>query len=120
VEVFGELDPNGLHDPPTGTAAMGPAKALDAIEGLAGIHYQLERRVSLGVAAGRGLTNAPGMPAWRGVLSVTVTPPAPKPLAPKPVYADSDGDGVPNDVDRCPNVPEDKDGFQDDDGCPDL
>jgi large repetitive protein len=119
VEVFGELDPGGLHDAPTGTAAMGAAKALDAIEALAGVHYQLERRVNLGVAAGRGLTNAPGMPAWRGVLSVTVTPTAPKPIAPKPVYADSDGDGVPNDVDRCPNVPEDKDGFQDDDGCPD-
>jgi OOP family OmpA-OmpF porin len=32
---------------------------------------------------------------------------------------DKDGDGIPDDVDRCPNEPEDKDGFQDDDGCPD-
>jgi len=32
---------------------------------------------------------------------------------------DLDGDGVPDNVDRCPRVPEDKDGFQDDDGCPD-
>ncbi|MBV8762360.1 MAG: OmpA family protein [Deltaproteobacteria bacterium] len=32
---------------------------------------------------------------------------------------DSDGDGIPDDVDKCPNEPEDKDGFQDDDGCPD-
>jgi len=33
--------------------------------------------------------------------------------------ADKDGDGIPNDVDKCPTEPEDKDGFQDDDGCPD-
>jgi outer membrane protein OmpA-like peptidoglycan-associated protein len=33
---------------------------------------------------------------------------------------DRDGDGIPDDVDKCPDQPEDKDGFQDDDGCPDL
>ncbi len=32
---------------------------------------------------------------------------------------DSDGDGIPDDRDQCPNQPEDHDGFQDDDGCPD-
>jgi outer membrane protein OmpA-like peptidoglycan-associated protein len=32
---------------------------------------------------------------------------------------DRDGDGVPDDVDKCPKEPEDKDGFKDDDGCPD-
>jgi OmpA-OmpF porin, OOP family len=32
---------------------------------------------------------------------------------------DSDGDGIPDDQDKCPNEPEDKDGFQDADGCPD-
>ena len=33
--------------------------------------------------------------------------------------ADTDGDGLTDDVDKCPQEPEDKDGFQDDDGCPD-
>lgn len=33
---------------------------------------------------------------------------------------DKDGDGIPDDVDLCPNEPEDKDGYQDDDGCPDY
>ncbi len=33
---------------------------------------------------------------------------------------DTDGDGVPDDVDRCPEEPEDIDGFEDGDGCPDL
>jgi outer membrane protein OmpA-like peptidoglycan-associated protein len=32
---------------------------------------------------------------------------------------DSDGDGIPDDVDKCRDQPEDKDGFQDEDGCPD-
>ena len=32
---------------------------------------------------------------------------------------DPDGDGISDDADKCPNEPEDKDGFQDDDGCPD-
>jgi outer membrane protein OmpA-like peptidoglycan-associated protein len=32
---------------------------------------------------------------------------------------DSDGDGILDPDDECPNDPEDKDGFQDSDGCPD-
>ncbi len=43
------------------------------------------------------------------------------PASPPPlVSADKDGDGVPDDLDRCADKAEDKDGFQDDDGCPDL
>ena len=33
---------------------------------------------------------------------------------------DADHDGIPNATDKCPNEPEDKDGFEDTDGCPDL
>mgnify|MGYP003329071635 FL=1 len=32
---------------------------------------------------------------------------------------DSDGDGFKDDVDRCPYDPEDKNDFEDEDGCPD-
>ena len=32
---------------------------------------------------------------------------------------DSDGDGILDQVDKCPDEPEDKDGFEDEDGCPD-
>ena len=39
----------------------------------------------------------------------------PKPQGPK----DRDGDGITDDKDQCPDDPEDKDGFQDEDGCPD-
>ena len=41
----------------------------------------------------------------------------PKTAPPKP--GDRDGDGLTDDVDKCPDEPEDKDGFQDEDGCPD-
>ena len=33
---------------------------------------------------------------------------------------DADDDGVPDDQDQCPGVPEDRDGFNDNDGCPEL
>jgi len=36
-----------------------------------------------------------------------------------PLLKDTDGDGIPDNLDRCPLSPEDKDGFQDEDGCPD-
>ena len=34
--------------------------------------------------------------------------------------ADRDGDGLSDEVDRCPDDPEDRDGFQDEDGCPEA
>ena len=37
----------------------------------------------------------------------------------KPKVFDRDGDGIPDDLDKCPDEPEDKDGFEDEDGCPD-
>ncbi|HEX7702192.1 MAG TPA: hypothetical protein VF403_15750, partial [Kofleriaceae bacterium] len=121
AEVFGELVPGGLHDAPTGDAAMGPARVLDAIEGLVGVRYQVERRFNVGLAVGRGATSAPGTPAFRGVLTVTFMPTADKSLgtAGHHTVGDADHDGIPDDVDKCPNEPEDKDGFQDEDGCPD-
>ncbi|HAN31709.1 MAG TPA: hypothetical protein DCQ06_08950 [Myxococcales bacterium] len=33
---------------------------------------------------------------------------------------DTDGDGIPDATDKCPKSPEDKDGFQDDDGCKEI
>jgi outer membrane protein OmpA-like peptidoglycan-associated protein len=46
----------------------------------------------------------------------------PPPRRPEPMpdpLADRDGDGIPDVRDRCPTEPEDKDGFEDEDGCPD-
>ena len=33
---------------------------------------------------------------------------------------DADGDGIPDEIDKCPSIPEDFDGFEDEDGCPDF
>jgi OOP family OmpA-OmpF porin len=40
-------------------------------------------------------------------------------VEPPPVDNDPDKDGVIGETDRCASEPEDKDGFQDEDGCPD-
>jgi OOP family OmpA-OmpF porin len=66
-------------------------------------------------------------PDWEVLLSAYAgfgaSPPPPPPPAPKPapvVDPDPDHDGIVGAADKCPNEPEDFDGFQDDDGCPDL
>ncbi|MEO8840673.1 MAG: OmpA family protein [Kofleriaceae bacterium] len=46
-----------------------------------------------------------------------------KPVTEVPVGAlpsDRDGDGIPDDKDKCPDRAEDFDGFEDEDGCPDI
>ena len=49
------------------------------------------------------------------VVAAPPPPPPPKPIA----VGDRDKDGIPDNLDKCPDDPEDKDGFEDDDGCPD-
>jgi outer membrane protein OmpA-like peptidoglycan-associated protein len=44
---------------------------------------------------------------------------APAPAVPPPAPQDTDGDGLLDELDKCPSAAEDKDGFQDEDGCPD-
>jgi OmpA-OmpF porin, OOP family len=50
--------------------------------------------------------DVPGLPEYQGC-----PPPTPK---------DTDGDGILDSTDKCPTDPEDKDGFEDEDGCPDF
>ncbi|MDX2015140.1 MAG: OmpA family protein [Myxococcaceae bacterium] len=66
-------------------------------------------------------------PALKRVLqqaATRMTPASPStPVAPAPSLepvkpVDSDGDGVADDLDRCPATAEDADGFEDEDGCP--
>jgi hypothetical protein len=61
------------------------------------------------------------------VEPVAVAEPPPPPtttehhdIVPPPPPQDLDGDGLVGDADHCPTQAEDKDGFQDDDGCPEL
>jgi OOP family OmpA-OmpF porin len=55
-----------------------------------------------------GLDKAVGVPVFRGVLAIGWAPRS----------HDKDGDGVDDDADECPDLPEDRDGIQDKDGCP--
>jgi len=123
TELYGEATPSGQRQ--AGTDAGMPAPDLLApVEWLAGLSLQLDRRVHLGLAAGRGVTDAIGTPSRRGVFSLSIiagtqaTPPLHPPEPPKP-DGDADGDGIPDSLDKCPNEPEDKDMFEDSDGCPD-
>jgi hypothetical protein len=107
---------------------MGTPSMLKTFEALAGVRVQLTTSASVGVAAGRGLTSDLGAPDLRGVLSFAFTPSA-RPLPPlhrpeaapvfDPTQEDTDYDRLNDAVDKCPNAREDKDGFQDEDGCPD-
>jgi outer membrane protein OmpA-like peptidoglycan-associated protein len=63
--------------------------------------------VHLGV--GNGLVAGLGAPAPRLFAGVVWAPD----------FSDRDKDGIPDAVDACPDEPEDKDGFRDQDGCPD-
>ncbi len=62
------------------------------------------------LGGGFGITNGVGAPDFRAFLSIGYTP----------LTRDRDGDGILDRDDACPDVPEDKDGFEDLDGCPDL
>jgi outer membrane protein OmpA-like peptidoglycan-associated protein len=117
-EVFGDVIPSGSK------TEMGGKTMLSPIEALGGINYRLERRVTIGLAAGRGVTTGAGSPALRGVFTLTFVSGQPAlapihPPGPVKIDGDADGDGIPDSRDKCPNEPEDFDMFQDEDGCPD-
>jgi hypothetical protein len=64
---------------------------------------------SLTAGGGAGLGKGIGAPKMRFLLGTLFTPD----------FRDRDGDGVYDVDDKCPEQPEDRDGFQDRDGCPD-
>ncbi len=63
---------------------------------------------------------------WRDEVKAPVVPPAGGAPVPTEVFdaivladPDTDADGIMIPADQCPDDPEDRDGFQDEDGCPD-
>jgi large repetitive protein len=102
ADVFGELA--------GATPLASPARSarLTPLELLLGGRTRVGALTFFG-GAGPGLRDGYGTPVVRVVAGASWS------TAP----LDADHDGVPDDVDRCPLVPEDRDGFEDADGCPD-
>jgi outer membrane protein OmpA-like peptidoglycan-associated protein len=90
---------------------------------LGGLHFRLNPTTQLHLGGGAGITSGIGAPDWRGVASLTFGSPVTQTVAAQPVAEvaalenDIDGDGVLNDL--CPEQPEDFNGVNDTDGCPD-
>jgi outer membrane protein OmpA-like peptidoglycan-associated protein len=106
AEVYGHS--NSFNHVVTGGVRMGDVDDAPLEVDLAG---RVPVALALSVTAGVGVGIVPGIGS-----------PYPRVYA-GVVYArdtrDRDHDGIPDSLDLCPDEPEDKDGFQDDDGCPD-
>jgi len=84
-----------------------------------GFQFFPVKDISVGVGAGAGLLDSSRHDDFRVFGGVTWAPAEGK-GAVRSGGVDTDGDGIPDDVDQCPTEAEDKDGFDDEDGCPDL
>jgi len=84
------------------------------VEVMGGFKYLNPKGFMVGGMGSAGVTPGYGAPDWRfgGVIGFT--------MPGEPEVADADGDGIFDDVDDCIHDAEDFDGFQDEDGCPDL
>jgi OmpA-OmpF porin, OOP family len=84
------------------------------LELMSGFKFYLAASSFFAISAGVGLTgvgplNNVGAPDFRVFASFVF----------EPTVGDRDGDGIKDDVDKCPDKPEDFDDFQDRNGCPD-
>ena len=100
----GPVGPFGTGDP--GSAALTPV-LLAASDRIEMGHY---RDSFLTLGGEIGLTQAVGVPVFRLIAAIGWAP----------REHDLDHDGVRDDVDGCPEIPEDRDGFEDNDGCPEI
>lgn len=80
-----------------------------SIEALVGAKIFVHESSYLQIGAGAGLTEGWMAADWRGTVGFVF----------EPSVGDRDGDGYRDDVDGCPDEPEDFDRFADEDGCPD-
>jgi OmpA-OmpF porin, OOP family len=83
-----------------------PLEAMVGARTLLGEHFQ----VQLSVGKGLGLDGY-GRETVRVSLGLGYVTPLPP---------DRDGDGIPDAIDQCPDLPETKNGYEDEDGCPDV
>ena len=102
--------PAGPVAPFAGTGAAQLSPAIVSLGDRIEIGHYRDSYLLVGVEAGMTDANAVGSPIFRGILGIGWAP----------RNHDMDNDGVPDDVDQCPELPEDKDGFEDRDGCPEI
>jgi OOP family OmpA-OmpF porin len=100
----GPVAPFGLGD--RGASALSPVM-LTVDDRVEIGHY---RDVYALYGADIGLNDAVGVPAFRLIAGIGWSP----------RDHDMDHDGVADDLDQCPEIAEDRDGFEDSDGCPDI
>lgn len=108
IDLSGELVGGYNH------AGAGSALVRSPLETLVGVTIRPHPIVALYTGVGVGLTSGLGTPDARAFVGVRVA----HKLERREDFVDDDRDGIPNSRDKCPRVPEDRDGFQDDDGCP--
>ncbi len=89
--------------------ALGVAPQLGGapLEVMLGGRWRVSENVRLFAGGGTGIIGGPTVPDFRVVAGISWSP----------NFADGDRDGINNDVDSCPDQPEDKDGRADLDGC---
>jgi large repetitive protein len=81
----------------------------------AGVQIRVSADLTASLLVGAGPVGARGDDVR--ITTGLVWAPQPEGAA-APGRSDRDGDGIPNAVDACPDDPEDQDGFEDEDGCP--
>jgi OmpA-OmpF porin, OOP family len=79
------------------------------IETIGGLRLRTGKSISVLVGGGAGITEGVGAPQLRLFGGVGYAPD----------FRDTDGDGIANQNDGCPLLAEDRDEFEDQDGCPD-
>jgi outer membrane protein OmpA-like peptidoglycan-associated protein len=98
-----------------GYADVSGQPSASPLEGLLAAKVYLAQKSYFEIGGGAGLlprsvaggmTGSPGFRVFIGFLF-------------EPSIGDRDGDGIKDDVDKCPDEPEDFDDFEDEDGCPD-
>jgi len=99
-DLFGLLELRGT------TSFRG--RSTNTLEGDLGVRWT-KNAVTLSAAVGMGFVRGLGQPQFRAIVGVSWSPET----------DDMDGDGIPDSSDECPRLPEDMDGFEDEDGCMD-
>ena len=83
----------------------------DHMEGRLALRYTADFGLGFTLGGGGGFLTAYGSPSYRLFAGVA--------WAPREIDRDKDDDGIDDYHDACPNDPEDIDGFENEEGCPD-